>query len=947
MRPEVWAAEAARSRLAGEDDPEVRADLLGVVLESEGRGDDLRAAVALIGRLEGDVVARLAYSLMSLDDAMLGPHLDELLRNPDARVAASIIDSLGARDNAERRAKMRALLRMRSGTLKRIAVTALRNFPRSDWKRDILIDLVRREPHDEVRFLAGLELAKFSGPEVGRAFLDALAVYPVTGLGFGHLLVTGRPADLANWSLREDEKSAELLPGLELVVAPDLERPWGRRMRRLLISVLRDPALREGGDVIRVRDAEGRLMVEKRHLEQTAMYYADLPLQGPGAGRPPFCISVESERRAKGEVFGKIYATLIPFLEPVEHWPSELSSAEDVGILSRFGPGWDCDLDHPDRVFLIAEQAVMRMKSPESAPRSLEVVLVGAARACELEIVLNGVSLVTPGPAGARGEQDHDHGPAGGSGRSQSTRPRVSRAAIRRSCRYRRPAGDGSRPEEGALAMTMSIRALSVLLLLVFLGPLAGQDRLELADGRKLRGEILSEKDGRLRFVTRDAELVEVALSEVVERKEGSKLSAKIRERLGDQGEDLERLLETARWAAEEKSLARDAERLWRRILALDPDEDEARRALGQIRLGGVWYADEKEGLGAWGKILAEEGYVRAKEGFIKKNALAAFRRDPRAFALDEERRWRPVEELMRERGMRLWQGEWYHAIDEGLLLSELEALDEALGIKAQAYRHRGNEIFVVGARFQAEKLAKKLTDARSWVLRNLAVTEKSFLDERAQFFCLADRAQYRAFLERYGKKHGRDADKVRFCLDLTGMSFGKLNRVTDQEQTAWDNSLVSGLAAALARYEAPEGFEVPAAFWVAAAMRAEEAVMGAIEVHFVAQSRYDRASGPVKGFADVAEARRDLAEMRIRRQTRPLTELLTVDLNGLLPAHELQGYFFLGFLLETRREAFLAFWKGEARGDERAEARFQRCFGSGVAEVEEAFWAWFERLPR
>ncbi|MCB9831469.1 MAG: hypothetical protein H6807_03270 [Planctomycetes bacterium] len=489
----------------------------------------------------------------------------------------------------------------------------------------------------------------------------------------------------------------------------------------------------------------------------------------------------------------------------------------------------------------------------------------------------------------------------------------------------------------------------SILVLFLLLAPaLIAQDRLELADGRKLRGEILSEKNGRLRFVTQEAELVEIESADLVERKEGRGLAKSLAEKLGDDPEDKDRILEVARIASADKNLRRDAPRLWRRLLALEEgDCDEARLALGQVRLGGTWYPDEKTGMKAWGEILAVEGFVPIAGGFVKKVELDAFRKNQASFLLDEERRWRPLEEIMMERGMRPWNGEWYDSATDTDLLDELKDLEAALGIVAQAGRDGVDEVYVVGKREVAEKLAKKITAARAWVALNLDAAAEPMLQQRGQAFALRTRVQYRDFLTRYRAKHGREPEDVKFCLDLGGMGFKRTSRVTDQEQPSWENTFVSGMVASLGRALGHAAFDVPAGFWVAAAMRGEADVMGSIRIHYVSPSRYDRAEEVRTQFESLDDARARLAEAKVRRGTRPMAELLNLSLNDLQSIHEVQGVFFLGFLLETRKEALLEFWKSRPEGKETAELRFARCFGAPIAELEKEFWTWFERLAR
>ncbi|MCB9831470.1 MAG: sulfatase [Planctomycetes bacterium] len=393
QRRRPWTRAVAVEALSTEEDLDLRAFLLGVVLASGPDEAQVREAVMMVDRIENRAQECLVRSLMALDDAMLAPHLDHLFHAADVRVTMNAIEALGERDTELRRDLVRRFLRLRTVSLKRIAVSGLGAFPDSDWKRDLLAQVIRREPHDEVRLQAGILAAPIPDPALGAAMLDALAAWPVTGLGFGHLLATIRPEDLGRWPLREVEHDGDLAAGVAFDIAPDLDGPWGRSMRRLLVTMFRSPEIPEAGDQFRLWDADRRLVFEQRHLDQAAMYSVQLPIGGREGFRPPFHLEFASTGRATGEVYGQYYSTLIPFTDWIALWPAELADAGTVGVLSRFDGGWDCDLEVADRVFLVAAAGDYRQASPGPGKRALSIVLVGGRRPAEVEIWLNGTSL--------------------------------------------------------------------------------------------------------------------------------------------------------------------------------------------------------------------------------------------------------------------------------------------------------------------------------------------------------------------------------------------------------------------------------------------------------------------------------------------------------------------------------------------------------------------------
>ena len=142
----------------------------------------------------------------------------------------------------------------------------------------------------------------------------------------------------------------------------------------------------------------------------------------------------------------------------------------------------------------------------------------------------------------------------------------------------------------------------------------ARADTVVLGDGDRIEGKVL-EHGQRVR-IEMDFGTVEIPRSQIVriERKPG-KLRAF--ERHLSRAETVDQLVSVARWAAAH-DLPRRSRDVYRRILAMKPDHEEAHQALGHVRVEGRWVSEAEakraQGYRYVGGVWLSADELRARE---------------------------------------------------------------------------------------------------------------------------------------------------------------------------------------------------------------------------------------------------------------------------------------------------------------------------------------------
>jgi hypothetical protein len=125
--------------------------------------------------------------------------------------------------------------------------------------------------------------------------------------------------------------------------------------------------------------------------------------------------------------------------------------------------------------------------------------------------------------------------------------------------------------------------------------------------------------------------------------------------------DDAGTLTEIAQWAKEQN--LRGWALVAKMALRRDDGHGAAHELLGHILVGETWYSNAKDAEKARMELLAkkyaEEGYIRYRDGWIKKEDKPLADRDPKAFTRDDEGVYRETSLVMKERGFVLVGGKW------------------------------------------------------------------------------------------------------------------------------------------------------------------------------------------------------------------------------------------------------------------------------------------------
>ncbi len=468
------------------------------------------------------------------------------------------------------------------------------------------------------------------------------------------------------------------------------------------------------------------------------------------------------------------------------------------------------------------------------------------------------------------------------------------------------------------------------------------QDVVALVSGKKVRGEVIHQDKKVIEIVTRKAELIVVNQSEVDAVKIGRALNRKLAAQIIGHEKSPDKLMAAVAWAEDQKSLKKDRLRLARRALALDNNCDKARLFLGQVKMGGIWYKNQKSADREFAKIKRQQGFVYLKGAWLKSTEKRNFLKNPGAFMLDGKRHWRLTDELMKERHMIMWKEAWYKPTEKALV-EDLRKFEEAVGGDFQGAEKSPTRVVIQGRRGEAQKLLKDIQKTRRWFDDLFRPQGQSFASGPSSLYVILNqRGAYERFLTRGTALHGADSAKVKSGLTRDSMSFSPLSRVSHQEEPLWKNTIIAGLGAAMMRYWGHEDFLAPPCLYVASGQMAEFLALKEIRIHFVSTSRYDKRSVTQRKYRSLGEAKKMLVAARSKGETIDLGRLFKTTSGGMTPLHEAQSIFLLDYLSSEHKEGLRTFVQDKGSAD--VVVRFSSSFGMNFQELEKKFWTWFDR---
>jgi len=202
-----------------------------------------------------------------------------------------------------------------------------------------------------------------------------------------------------------------------------------------------------------------------------------------------------------------------------------------------------------------------------------------------------------------------------------------------------------------------------VLLALAVLVPALRADEVKLKGGRVVKGLIVGDDGKTIRIETVDGKVERFRHEDVEASAESAEvgneaIDAKLKE---VDTESAAALADTAKWAKDE------GHKGWRLVAKLALKRDESNEAahllLDHVKVGDKWITNKAEAEKAQKEQAAKkwlaEGYIKYKDGFIKKEDRPLADKDPNAFMKDDEGVYREKSVVMKARGLTLIGGKW------------------------------------------------------------------------------------------------------------------------------------------------------------------------------------------------------------------------------------------------------------------------------------------------
>jgi hypothetical protein len=491
--------------------------------------------------------------------------------------------------------------------------------------------------------------------------------------------------------------------------------------------------------------------------------------------------------------------------------------------------------------------------------------------------------------------------------------------------------------------MPRTARAMGTIVTLIALlgARTAAQDSIRLQDGTRVTGDVVFESDLQVELVTAAAEMRTIPKSAITELRRGTPLDGRVAQWLAaaDRG-DAGALWAVTERAAREKSLAPDAKRLARRVVAVDPEHAGARALLGHAKAMGRWFPDAAAANRALAAKMKEDGLVPVQGGFARPSELDLVKAAPQDWMLDDDRRWLLVSEVMAGRGLVSWEKEWYAKTDAELL-AELRTLKERTGEAAHAAAAGACRVFAVLPRAKTVEIAQKVHATREWFAKTFEVDPKDAVAKpAADFYVLSGQAALERFIVAYAGAIKLPPAQSKLGVTFGSVPYGGLSRVVHTQIDTWQHIVVSGLGAGLtvARWRA--GVPLPEWLPIAIGHHAEIAILDAATVHFNAPDEYGRTSeAPDDGGRDIKGMKASLKAALAKPNGPSLRRLMSARLNDMTPDLDTLGVVFLLYLLEVKKPELLRFVK-EGRGTQ-LEARFAEAFGGNYEVIERELHAW------
>ena len=491
-------------------------------------------------------------------------------------------------------------------------------------------------------------------------------------------------------------------------------------------------------------------------------------------------------------------------------------------------------------------------------------------------------------------------------------------------------------------------------LLLLTIIPVVAQDTVVLDDKSKLRGDVIAVTDDVVRIADRHGRLVVVDRADVATIRRGRALHAKVRARLErTDSTDAASVFAVASWAKKARH-RRDADRLVRRVVALDAEHVGAREWLGHVRRLDRWFPDDRIARREWKREFESKGYVVHAGAWVRPVDLPLVQDDRDAWIKVDGLLWRSVADLRRERGDVYWEGEWYSRAEAEVVV-DLKRLVKRLDLRFHGAQLGASRVISFRGRASAEETVRVLEKVRSWFIaahdaEDVDVDDNAELTKTpALTYVFEDGKALRRFAEREAKPLQLSREEIDFGLRYGHIPWLPLGQAVGvKKDRHWRHALVSRLGGGLAtlRWKGPR--ELPDWIYVAYAQRAEIVGLDEVKTHVVETARYDRRNNR----SELTEAgrknwERTLRDLYKRKAVPSFDDLFLRATNELDSVANLLGLVLLDYMLTERAREWRAFFYATDDDEAAVSRRFREAFGVAPTGIEKPFRAWLQRREK
>ncbi|MEE9394918.1 MAG: hypothetical protein V3W41_20710 [Planctomycetota bacterium] len=271
---------------------------------------------------------------------------------------------------------------------------------------------------------------------------------------------------------------------------------------------------------------------------------------------------------------------------------------------------------------------------------------------------------------------------------------------------------------------------------------------------------------------------------------------------------DPDQLQEIAAWAMKNKNrkVRKEGRKLMKEVLELDEDHEAARASLGHVHVGKKWFKSKKAAEKAKFAMVAKEmkakGYVKFKNGFIKKTDRRKWKKN---WEKNDDLIWVSYEDVMRAKGYAKYEGEW-------LRVSKTDAKRAA-----NHTRLTGEDILIVSSdhfifHFQIPvKLVKRYTELverlLDWFYEKfefaaLLEKDKLFNGNKPHIWGFSSQQQLLDWVTAYAEDYKFSKEmKEEFRKRPGGTLFWELSTVVNEKPEDMENGIIHQIAVMIFRH--------------------------------------------------------------------------------------------------------------------------------------------------